>query len=135
MNSELQRAESQGDQVARTETAKPRPGGGTYTPRVDVVETEDALVLYADLPGAEPEDISLTCKGDELVLRAACAPRHAGKKRLYAEYGVGQYYRAFKIAEQVETGGTEASLKDGVLTVRVPKAEAIRPKRIAVKGG
>lgn len=106
-----------------------------YTPRVDVVESDDALILYADLPGVKKEDVSLSCKGNELILRATCAPRHTGKKRLYSEYGVGDFYRAFKIAEQVETDGIEASLKDGVLTVRVPKAEAARTKRIAVTGG
>jgi len=78
--------------------------------------------------------VSLTCKADELVLHAPCAPRNVGKKRLYAEYGVGDFYRVFRIAEQVETDGIEASLKDGVLTVRVPKAAAIRPKRITVTG-
>ncbi len=135
MDTELRRADSRTLHATRTETAQPRPSGRTYTPRVDVVETEHALVLYADLPGVKREDVSLTCKGDELILHAACAQRHAGRKRLYAEYGVGQYYRAFKIAEQVETGGIEASFKDGVLTVRVPKAEAVRPRRIAVKVG
>jgi len=135
MNSELQRAEPQAIDTPRTEAAKPRTSGRMYTPRVDVVETEDALIMYADLPGVRQEDVSLTCKGDELVLHAACEPRHAGKRPIYAEYGVGDYHRVFRITEQVETGGIEASLKDGVLTVRVPKAEAVRPRRIAVTGG
>lgn len=129
MNSELQRTEPQA-----TQTAKPRPTSGMYTPRVDVVETEDALILYVDLPGVKQEDVSLTYKGDELILHAVCTPRNVGKRKLYAEYGVGDFHRAFKIAEQVEADGIEASLKDGVLTVRVPKAEAVRPKRIAVTG-
>ena len=135
MTGELQHTQPQTIETPRTEAAKPRTPGRMFTPRVDVVETEDALTLYADLPGVKQEDVSLTCKGDELILHAACAPRHLGKRKLYAEYGVGDFYRAFKIAEQVETGGIEASLKDGVLTVRVPKAESVRPKRIAVTGG
>jgi HSP20 family protein len=135
MNSELQRAEPQVVETPRNESAKPRSSGRMYTPRVDVIETDDALVLYADLPGVKQEDVSLTCKGDELILHATCEPRHTGKRPLYAEYGVGDFYRAFKIAEQVETSGIEASLKDGVMTVRVPKAEAVRPKRIAVTNG
>jgi len=135
VNSELQRAEPQAIDTPQAQTVKPRTSGRTYAPRVDVVETEDALALYADLPGVKPQDVSLTCKGDELVLHAACEPRHAGRRPLYAEYGVGDFHRAFKIAEQVETGGMEASLKDGVLAVRVPKAAAVRPKRIAVTGG
>ena len=135
MNSELQRAEPQMIDTPRNETAKPRTSDRLYAPRVDVLETEDALILYADLPGVKPDDVALTCKGDELVLHAACEPRHAGKRPIYAEYGVGDFHRAFKIAEQVETSGIEAALKDGVLTVRVPKSEAVRPKRIAVTSG
>ncbi|VTR91637.1 Heat shock protein Hsp20 OS=Rhodopirellula europaea SH398 GN=RESH_01705 PE=3 SV=1: HSP20 [Gemmata massiliana] len=134
MNSELQRAEPRAVDRSPSEAAKPRSSGRMYTPRVDVVETEDALILHADLPGVKQEDVSLTCKGEEMILHATCVPRNAGKKRLYAEYDVGSFYRAFKIAEQVDTGAIEASLKDGVLTVRVPKAEAVRPKRIAVTG-
>ena len=96
MTGELQRT-----QPRAIET--PRASMRTYTPRVDVFETDDALILYADLPGVKQEDVSLTCKGDELVLHATCAPRHAGKKLLYSEYGVSDFHRAFKIAEQVET--------------------------------
>ena len=59
---------------------------------MDVLETEDALILYADLPGVKPDDVALTCKGDELVLHAACEPRHAGKRPIYAEYGVGDFH-------------------------------------------
>jgi len=134
MNSELQKVETPRIEVPRNETAKAR-SGGILAPRVDVLETDDALLLYADLPGVKQEDLSLTCKGDELVLSAPCAPRNVGKKRLYAEYGVGDFYRAFRIAEGVDTGKIEATLVDGVLTVRLPKAERAKPKRIAVTGG
>jgi len=135
MNSELQKAGSELQKVEPSRNDAPkRSFGRMYAPRVDVAETEDALILYADLPGVKQEDVSLTCKGDELILHAACAPRHAGKKPVYAEYGVGAFSRAFRLAEQVGTDGIEASLKDGVLTVRVPKAAAVRPKRIAVTG-
>ena len=134
MSSELRHAERQMIETPRAGASEPRTPDRTYTPRVDVVETDDALILYADLPGVRQGDVSLTCKGDELILHATCEPRHTAKKPLYAEYGVGSFRRVFKIAEHVETGGIEALLKDGVLTVRVPKAEAVRPKRIVVKG-
>jgi len=127
MNSELQKVET-------PRNATPKPRSGVYAPRVDVLETDDEMILYADLPGVKPEDVSLTCKGDEMTLHAACAPRNVGKKRLYAEYGVGDFSRAFRIAEQVDRDGIEASLTDGVLAVRVPKAAAVRPKRITVTG-
>ena len=130
-NTELQRV------TPSTNGASEPPAKGSgvvFTPRVDVVETADDLLLYADLPGVQPGDVSLTCKGDELILHARCAPRAHGKKALHAEYAVGDFYRAFSIAEQVDRDAIEASLRDGVLIVRVPKAESVRPKRIAVKG-
>jgi HSP20 family protein len=133
MNSELQKVQTSRNETPRNETPKPR-SSGVYAPQVDVLETNDEMLLYADLPGVKPEDVSLTCKGDEVVLHAACASRNVGKERLYAEYGVGDFYRAFRIAEQVDRDGIEASLTDGVLTVRVPKAAAVRPKRITVTG-
>lgn len=119
----------------RDEAGKTRSAGGVYAPRVNVLETEDSLFLYADLPGVNPSDVTLDWKGGELVLQARCSPRHEGKRLIHAEYGVGDFYRAFRIAEQVETGKIEARMKDGVLEVRIPKADAVRPKRIAVKAG
>jgi HSP20 family protein len=130
-NTELQQVTTAGKTAGETPT---KGSGIVFAPRVDVVETADELLLYADLPGVKPDDVSLTCKGDELILHARCAPRAHGKKALHAEYGVGDFYRAFAIAEQVDRDTIEAALKDGVLCVRVPKAEAVRPKRIAVKG-
>jgi HSP20 family protein len=105
-----------------------------FTPRVDVVETDNELLLYADLPGVKPDDVSLSRKGSELILHARCGLRAYGTKAIHAEYGVGDFYRAFTIAEEVDCDKIEAALTNGVLAVRVPKAEALRPKRIAVKG-
>lgn len=105
-----------------------------YAPRVDVVETDNELILYADLPGVKAEDVSLTCKAGELILHARCGPRSYGREPVHTEYGVGDFYRAFTVTEQVDCGGIEAALREGVLAVRLPKAEAVRPKKIPVKG-
>lgn len=120
--------------ASRPETA-PQPTGGVYIPRGDVVETDDEFILYADLPGVRSDDVSLQMKDGELVIYGRCAPRHAGKRPLYAEYGVGDFRRTFRVAEQVEIDRIDAAIMDGVLAVRLPKAEAAKPKRIAVKGG
>jgi HSP20 family protein len=128
-NAESQNAEASG------EAGKRQFSGGAYIPRANVFETEDALLLFADMPGVKPEDVSLNFQGDQLVLHGRCGSRQNGKRPLHREYGVGNYYRTFLIAEQIEPGKIEAELKDGVLAVRVPKAEAVRPRRISVKGG
>jgi len=112
---------------------QPENRGARFSPRIDVVENQNDLIVYVDLPGVKQEDVSLTCKGEQLMLHARCDSRVHGTKLLHAEYRIGDYYRAFTLPEQVDRDGIEASLQDGVLTIRVPKAEIARPKRIIVK--
>jgi HSP20 family protein len=124
-------------QTAAPHTAVPETTatrGALYTPRVDILEKEDALVLYADLPGVRPEDVDVRFENGELVVHGKCAPRHPEANYLRAEYGVGDYYRAFAVSEQIDAGKIEATLQNGVLTLTLPKAEAVKPRKIAVKG-
>jgi HSP20 family protein len=106
----------------------------TYTPRVDIRETEDELVLCADLPGVKPEDADVHFANGELVIQARCAPRQPAANYLCWEYGVGDYYRAFTITEEIDAGKITAELKNGVLTVHLPKSDAVKPRRITVQG-
>jgi HSP20 family protein len=107
--------------------------GVTFTPRVDIFETEDELLLYADLPGVRPEDVDMRFENGELTLHGRCGPRQADVEYLAAEYGVGDFYRVFTIAETIDSEKISAEMKDGVLTVHLPKAEAVKPRRITVK--
>lgn len=104
-----------------------------FTPRVDVLETDDALLLYADVPGVTPENVDVRFENGELTLHGRCVPPKVDATRVWAEYGVGDYHRAFTINEQVDAANITAELKHGVLTVRLPKAESVRPRRIPVK--
>jgi HSP20 family protein len=106
-----------------------------YTPRVDVVETENEFVLFADLPGVKDEDVDVHFENGELFLQARCPARQADVKYLVNEYGTGDYYRAFTINQDVAADKITAVLKNGVLTVQLPKSEAVKPRRIQVKGG
>ncbi len=94
----------------------------TFTPRVDVLETDDELVLLADFPGVAPADLDIRFENGELSV-------HGRRTN-----GVASYFRNFRITEQVAADKIEADLKQGVLTLRLPKVEAIKPRRIAVKG-
>lgn len=104
-----------------------------YTPRVDIRETDEELTLYADLPGVKPDGLDLRYENGELRIHGRCAPRHPGANFLAEEYGVGDFYRAFTLGEVIEADRIAAELRDGVLTVHLPKSEAVKPRRIAVK--
>jgi HSP20 family molecular chaperone IbpA len=110
-------------------------GGVTYVPRFDIVETGDELTLFGDLPGGTQENLELRFENEHLAIDAKAEPRHAGQKSLYAEYGIGDFYRAFRISEAVDSGKISAELNNGVLTVHPPKTEQVRPRRIEVKTG
>jgi HSP20 family protein len=108
--------------------------GRYFEPRVNIHETADALVLTADVPGAVAEDITTDLKDNLLTFVARVGPVEAKWKPLYEEYDVGHYMRSFKLGQQIDQSKISARLKDGVLTLTLPKAERHKPRRIAVKG-
>jgi len=119
----------------RIELDKPEATPGLYfTPRVDIMETEEESRLLADLPGVKPEDVDVRFDNGELIVDGRCAPRHQGANYLLSEYGVGDFYRAFTIGEQIDWQKIAADHKNGVLTVHLPKAETAKPRKIVVKG-
>jgi HSP20 family molecular chaperone IbpA len=105
----------------------------TYTPRCDIFETNDELVLFADLPGVQPADVSLRLENGQLEVHARCMPHHGQEDYLACEYGIGDFYRTFTIDEVIDSDKISAELKQGVLTVHLPKSEAVKPRQIQVK--
>jgi HSP20 family protein len=119
----------------RTELDKPEVMLGLcFTPRVDIMGTEEESLLLVDLPGVKPEDVDVHFDNGELIIDGRCAPRHQGANYLLSEYGVGDFYRAFTISEQIDWQKISTELKNGVLTVHLPKAETVKPRKITVKG-
>jgi HSP20 family protein len=108
--------------------------GATFTPRVDIVETEGELTLYADLPGVAPSDVDLRYENGELFLQGHVSRRSADKRLALQEYEEGDFYRAFTIHESIDSSRITADCKNGVLTLHLPKTEAVKPRKIAVKG-
>ncbi len=105
----------------------------TYCPRFDIQETDDELVLYGDLPGVVPEDLEIRFEKGELTVHGKVAPQRSGTEALYREYGTGDFYRTFTVAETVDADAITAELHSGVLTLHLPKAEAAKPRRIQVR--
>ena len=106
----------------------------TVTPRVDILETENEFLLLADLPGVRPDDVDIRFEKGELTLHGRRTQTHAEKESPLREYDATSYQRCFTVAETVAADRIEADLKNGVLTVRLPKVEAVKPKKITVRG-
>jgi HSP20 family protein len=108
-------------------------GGTHFTPRVDIFESDQELILYADLPGVRPEDVDLRYERGELLLHARVHGEENRKNYLLHEYDVGDFYRVFSIHESIDNTKIEAQCKDGVLVVHLPKADPVRPRQIQVQ--
>lgn len=122
---------------AGVQTEVPRPASSqsiTFAPRVDILETEQELLLLADMPGIRPNGVDIRYENGELVLHGRNTPPQSSGDQVRSEYAVGDFYRAFSIAEGIDPDRIAAEMKNGVLTVHLPKSEKAKPKRIAVQG-
>ncbi|NUQ63053.1 MAG: Hsp20/alpha crystallin family protein [Pirellulales bacterium] len=116
-------------------TAERTQGGPTFVPRFDILETGDELTLFGDLPGVNGEDLDIRFENNQLVVHGKVAARHENREYLYGEYGIGDFYRVFNIGESIDSSKISAELNNGTLTLHLPKAEAVKPRKIAVKCG
>lgn len=108
----------------------------TFAPPVDIYETDDAAVLAADVPGCGEGNVDVSLEEGVLTVRGRVEPdRFPDHELTYAEYRVGDYERTFSVSDTVDVGKVEASVKDGVLRLVLPKAPEAKPKRIAIKTG
>jgi len=133
MNRDKAIKKTEGD-VVRGERTRDRQ---VYSPNVDIMENKDGLVLKADMPGVGIKDIDIQYEDGLLTLHAKVEPRQDDSNTSYLlrEYGVGDFYRSFRVGEGVEVDQIRAELKDGVMTLHLPKAEALKPRKIAVRAG
>lgn len=105
-----------------------------FTPAVDVYESKDDLRLVADIPGVNRDDLHIRVERNELVVEAKRAPDGTGTA-VGRERRVGSFKRTFLLPQSVDVAAIEAELSLGVLTLRLPKSEASKPRRIEVKVG
>lgn len=104
-----------------------------YRPNVDIFEQADEIVILADLPGASPDSIEVDYEDGELSIKAPVETRQdADTQFLVREYGTGDYRRKFRISEVVDAERINATYTNGVLTVRLPKVQAAKPRRVAI---
>jgi HSP20 family molecular chaperone IbpA len=105
-------------------------------PAVDVFEDETGITLLADMPGVPKERLELKVEADTLLIEGAVQPQTPeGLQAVYAEVRVPLYRRSFTLSRELDSGRIEASLKDGVLRLRIPKQAHAQPRRITVNAG
>lgn len=102
------------------------------TPPVDIYETEDGLLVKADLPGVAREGLDVRVENSLLTIRGKAAHVAPGDP-VYREYGLVNFFRQFELNERVDQSKISAELKHGVLTLTLPKAEEAKPRQIEVK--
>ena len=117
-----------------TSPAKHARNVATCTPRFDIWETADELVLSGDLPGVAADSLDIEFEDDQLVIHGRVTQRGDERKQLYAEYSVGDFQRSFTIGESIDPAKITAEVSGGVLTVHLPKSEQLKRRRIEVKG-
>ena len=111
-----------------------RPGR-TFSATVDIFETNDAITVLADMPGVRADGLSIDLRDDVLTIdgRVADDLEGNGERVLVREYETGGYRREFRLTNLIDRDRIDASLRDGVLRLTLPKAEAARPRRIEVR--
>jgi HSP20 family protein len=104
-----------------------------FLPNTDIFETEDALTLVLEMPGVERENIDLNAENGVLTIEGRIDfNKYEGLQPVYSEYNVGPYRRSFRIAGIIDQDKITAELRDGVITLVLPKAERAKPRRIAI---
>jgi HSP20 family molecular chaperone IbpA len=127
--------ESTINQEQATEIAQPEHthSGPYYRPNVDIYELADQLVVQADVPGAKNNEIDIQFEDGALSIHARVPARHESQgPYLRQEYDVGDFYRTFRVSEQIDASRISAEYTGGVLTLHLPKVEAAKPRKIKV---
>ncbi len=102
------------------------------TPAVDIFETDENLILVADLPGVDKDGLNINLEKGLLTINGEVKPSSRGES-IFREFGSANYYRQFQISEHIDADKTSAEFKNGVLTLTIQKAEAAKPRRIEIR--
>ena len=132
---ELNRIRRQMDRLMETFTDRPSfvPGAGVF-PAINLSENENSFFLRAELPGVKPEDLDIQATGRNLTISGErkLAPEDASARYHRREREGGRFSRVFAIPKEIDADRIEARMVNGVLTIKVPKAESAKPRRISI---
>jgi len=107
--------------------------GRYYVPYADIYETDEALSVVMEMPGVEKKELSVALENDVLRVDGRIDfSKYEGMEPVYTEYNVGHYTRSFTLSSKIDQEHISAQLDDGVLTLTLPKAKEVQPRRIAI---
>ncbi|MET3381570.1 MULTISPECIES: Hsp20/alpha crystallin family protein [Variovorax] len=133
MSKDIQTRSPDAPESADPKQETPRYGNAALTPPVDVVEDSGGITLYADLPGVSREKLNLHVEAETLTIEAESSLTVPdGLKTSHTEVGLGRFRRVFTLSKELDTEKVSAELTQGVLKLRIPKAEHAKPRRIDV---
>jgi HSP20 family protein len=105
-----------------------------FLPTADIYETQDALTVILEMPGVEKSNVNVRVEDGLLYVDGRLdLTKYQGLQPLYTEYNVGHYSRSFQLSSKIDQGKIEAALKDGVLSLTLPKVEGAKPRTINVR--
>jgi HSP20 family molecular chaperone IbpA len=132
MESRSLQAKEKAEVTAPGEDIRP---GLVFTPAVDILENEKELKLFADMPGVNAKNLTIDLNENVLTLSGDVESQDKpGEVDLLREYRTGRYFREFRLSQVIDQGKIEAELKDGVLSLILPKVEKAKPRKIEVRG-
>ena len=127
---ELQVQNNEQTGVARSRSRR------TFIPRTDIYETGDRMVLVADMPGIDENSVDISVEKNILTIRGQVeSPEFDDFSLAYGEYAAGDYQRSFTLSSYIDLDKIEATVKDGVLRLWLPKTEVAKARQITVKSG
>ena len=111
---------------------EPTREGIMYQPHVDIIEDQEAITLFADLPGVNKDAVDIDVREGVLTLTAAVSPPPGNWQPVVKEYQMGGFTRRFSLSEKIDTDKINAKLEHGVLVLKLTKMEEHKPRKIVV---
>ena len=111
-------------------------GAPVFRPLADIREHKDGVTVVVEMPGVGPDDVGIELERRMLTIRGRSRLTDPqGYRRVYAEYDEGDYERVFTVSDDLDAAKVKASMKDGLLTLELPRAKEAKPKQIKVSAG
>ena len=135
-NKELQTLEAEKQEVTTVDGAERTRARRAYVPRVDIYETDEAIIVLGDMPGVDEKSVDITLEKNVLTINGYVEPVQPDNYSLaYAEYEAGDFQRNFTLSNEIDQDKIEATVKNGVLRLYLPKAGPAKTRKITIKAG